>query len=237
MGTSYGAATPLQINQNSVWKGRDRSNGFVMRNVDGRVPAIKEGFTRLVVGASNVLYTLGVVPYGNALFRDTNQIDTAPGVVQTDKPTKSWFVGILEFDQSNQTGNPVLNWAKQLFQRGKLVRQGLVGYKQSMVYGTAQEAHYLDLLQNGLGSTFDTTTTRLTYAEWVAAFKAGADGDRLGLFFGKASGFPIVKMVLAANIQLPLTGLTGVVFGGWAEIFEKENEAVYFNIRHTMPST
>jgi hypothetical protein len=230
MGTSYGQATPLQINQNSVWKGRDRSNGFVMRNADGRVPAITEGFTRLGIGASNVLYPVGAVPYGNALFRDTNQIDTAPGLVFTDKPTKSWFVGILEFEQSNQTGNPILNWAKQLFQRGNLVRSGYVGYKQTMVYGNNQ-AHYLDLLTNGLNSTYDTTATRLIYADMVAAFKAGADGDRLGLFFDTASGFPIAKMVVAANLAAPLTGLTGVVFAGYAEIFEKENEAVIFRLR------
>lgn len=230
MGTSYAGGTPLKTSQNNVWRGRGRTNGFVMKSVDGRIPAVKEGFTRLGIGGSNVLFTDGAVPFGNALFRDVNQIDTAAGYVQTDKPTKGQLAGILEFDQAAQTGTPVLNWGKQQFQRGLLCRSGLVGYKQSMVYGTAQEANYLTLLKTGFGYAQDVNTVRTVYSDWVAARKAGAEGDRLALFFGNISGFPIVKMVVAANIGAPTTGLTAVTFGGWAEILEPENETIYFKI-------
>lgn len=229
MSTFYGAGAPLQIDQNSIWKGRDRSNGFVMRAVDGRIPAVKEGFTRLGIGASNVLFTDAAVPYGNGLFRDRAQQVTAPGMVYTDKPTKAKFVGILEFDQANQTGNPILGWGKQSFQRGKLVRSGLVGYKQTFVYGGVQ-ANYLLLLKNGLRSAQDVNTVRLIYSDWAALQAAGAAGDRLGLFIDNASGFPIAKMVLAANLAAPLTGTTGVTFAGWEAIWEPENETVFFNI-------
>lgn len=227
MGTSYAGGTPLKTGQDRIWRGKDRTNGFVMRSVDGRIPAVKEGFSRLGIGASSVLFTDGAVPWGNALFRDINQIDTAPGFVQTDKPTKGQLAGILEFDQAAQTGTPVLNWGKQQFQRGQLCRSGLVGYKQAMT-AVGQEANYLTLLKQGYGTAQDVGTVRKVYSDWAATRKAGAEGDRLAIFFGNASGFPIVSLVLAANVGAPT--LANATFGGWAEIWEPENEAIYFKI-------
>lgn len=227
--------TPLTINAANVWRGQDRTNGFVMKNIDGRIPALKESFSRLNIGAASVLYAPGVVPFGNALFRDNAVIDVSPGAVQSDKPTKARFQGVLQFEQGIQTGHPVQNWGIMTFSKGTLVRKGLVGYKQAMtaVLATpaAQEANYLALL--GGDKAKDVVATRTTYAEWIAAQKAGADGDKLGLFFANTSGFPIVQLVLAANINNPTAGFTngGVTFGGWAEIFEKENQAIYFDIQ------
>lgn len=216
---------PLAINGQNVYRGQDRSNGFVMRNSDGRIMALKEGFAKLTIGGSNAFYTPGAVPFGNALWRDTATIDTLSGTVQADKPTKGWLVGVLQFEQGLQSGHPMQNWGIPTFSKGTLVRQGLVGYKQTMT-AVGQEANYLALLQGD--TTKDTGTTRKVYADWMATLKAGADGDRLGLFFGNASGLPIISLVLAANIAAPT--LANTTFGGWVTILEPENGAVFVDL-------
>lgn len=230
MGATYGAGTPLTPNAANIFKGRDRTNGFLMRNVDGRVPASTDGFSRAYIGAGNVLYTDGAIPFGNALFRDTGAIDTKPGAVYADKPTKSQFAGVLKFEQGWQTGHPVQNWGIPTYSRGTLVRKGPVGYKQTMT-AVGQEANYLALLKGD--STKDTGTVRKVYSDWVALLKAGADGDRLAIFYGTASGFPIMSLVAAANLGEPT--LADAVFGGWVENFEKENEAVFISLREYQP--
>jgi len=220
-----GPGTPLQITATNIFKGVDRTNGFLMRNVDGRLPAVSEGYAQMVIGAGSVLYPAGAVPFGNALWRDTGNVDTVPGTAFADKPTKAHFAGILKFEQGWQTGHPVQNWGIPQFSRGLLVRKGLVGYKQTMA-AVGQEAGYLALLQGD--STKDTGTYRNVYSDWIAALKAGNDGDKLGLFFGVASGFPIMSLVAAASVGAPT--LANAVFGGWIAIFEKENEAVFADI-------
>jgi hypothetical protein len=74
----------------------------------------------------------------------------------------------------------------------------------------------------------DVAGTRTTWKEWTAAYKAASDGDKLGIFFGNDSGFPIVSVVAKANVAAPT--LANAAFAGFAIVFEKENEAVIFDI-------
>jgi hypothetical protein len=223
----YGNGTPLTIDQHNVFRGQGRTNGFLMKNVDGRIPALQEGFSRLAIGSGSTLYADGIVPYGTALWRDTNIIDTNPGGVFADKPTKAWFVGVLKFEQGMQTGHPVAGHGIQAgAMKGTLVRSGLVGYKVSMT-AVGQEANYLAYLKGD--KTKDTGTVRKIYADWVAAWKAAADGGRLAMFFANASGFPVIALVIAANLGAPT--LANCTFGGWVEVLEPENQAVYIALR------
>jgi hypothetical protein len=225
--STNGAGTPLKITSQRVFRGQDRTNGFLMRNSDGRIPALQEGASSFTIGASSALFTDGIIPWGNGLWRDLNQIDTKPGAVFSDKPTKAEFVGVLKFEQGLQTGHPVAGHGMQAaFMKGTLVRSGLVGFKQSM-QAVGDEANYLLYLKGVVAQ--DVNTVRLVYSDWVAALKAGADGDKLGLFFGNASGFPIVSLVAAANVGAPT--LANTVFAGFAEVYEKENNAIYFRLR------
>jgi hypothetical protein len=228
--STYGPGAPLSIDQNNVFRGQDRSNGFLMKNIDGRIPALQEGFSRMNIGAGSALYVDGIVPFGCGLWRDTATVDSAPGAVYADKPTKAWFAGVLKFEQGMQTGHPVAGHGiPSGYAKGTLVRKGLVGYKQSMT-AVGQEANFLALLKGD--KTKDTGTVRKVYADWIATLKAGADGDRLAIFFANASGFPIISLVLAANIGAPT--LANATFGGWVEVLEPENQAVYVDLRATV---
>jgi len=225
--STNGPGAPLTIDVNNVYRGQDRSNGFLMKNADGRIPALQEGFSRMNIGSGSASYVDGIVPYGTALWRDTATIDTAPGAVYADKPTKGWFVGVLKFEQGMQTGHPVAGHGIPAgYAKGTLVRKGLIGYKQTMT-AVGQEANFLALLKGD--KTKDIGTVRKVYADWAATLKVGADGDRLAIFFGNASGFPIMSLVLAANVGAPV--LANATFGGFVEILEPENQAVYIDLR------
>lgn len=197
-----------------------------MRNSDNRIPALTEGYSRMNIGAGNVLYAEGCAPWGCGLWRDTDAIDSAPGAVHANKPTKAWFVGALKFEQGQQTGHPVQGWGMPTFSRGTLVRKGLMGYKVTMA-AVGQEANFLAYLKGD--KTKDVVGVRLLYEDWIAALKAGADGDKLALFFANASGFPVISLVLAANVGAP--ALANTTFGGWIEVLEPENQAVYIELR------
>lgn len=224
--THQTAGAPLSINGQNVYRGQDRTNGFLARNVDGRVPAETEGFARLTIPALHPTYADGAVPWGTGLWRDIATIDTKPGTVQCGAPTKGWFVGALKFEQGVQTGHPVLGWGLLNFSKGTLVRKGLLGMKVTMA-AVGDEANFLAYLKGD--KTKDTATYRKTYDEWIATFKAGADGDRLGMFYANASGFPIIALVLKADVAAP--ALTGATFAGFVEVLEPENKAVFVNLR------
>ena len=223
----YGVGSPIDItDQSKLWGGTSKTNGFLMRSVDGRIPALEESFARCVIGATSPMFDSMVVPWGNALWVDMSTVDTEPHVIQSVKPADAFFVGVLKFEQGVQTGNPIQPYGLPPFTRGTVIRKGYVGYKTSMP-AVGIETDYTGYL---LGDeTKDVDTARSTYGEWMDILKAGADGDRLGLFFGNDSGFPIVSLVLAANIASPT--LANATFGGFAEIFEPENEAIYFDVR------
>jgi hypothetical protein len=193
-----------------------------MRNVDGRIPATKESSSRNIVGASNVLAAAGVIPYGNGLWQDLTTMASGPGLINAEKPTVGRLIGIMEFNQGWQTGHPVQNWGIPTFGRADIIRSGYVGYKVSMT-AVGQEANYLAYLQGD--RAMDVVGVRQTYTEWLAAYSAAGDGAKLGLFFGNASGFPIMAVVPFANIANPT--LAGATFAGFVMTFENENEAVF----------
>jgi len=221
-----GPGMPLDIsNLEALWKGVNKTNGFLMRNVDGRVPALKQPIGRMVIGAASVLKDDETVPWGNGLWRNIARIDTHPGFCHTEKPAKAILAGVLMFNQGWQAGNPVKPWGVPDYSRGDMVSKGPVGYKHAMT-AVGGEAEYLEYIQ-GVASR-DTAAVRTTWREWVTAYKAGADGDRLGLFIANDSGFPIVAVVEAADVAAPT--LTDATFAGFASVFEKEHEAIFFNL-------
>ncbi len=230
---TYGPGTPLDISQENLWRGKGKTNGFLMRNVDGRVPALKQSFSRIDIGAGSVLNTLGVIPYGNGLWRDITRIDVDPGVVITDKPTKGILVGVAEFNQGLQTGHPVQNWGIPKFMRSDMINKGYIGYKVTMT-GVGQEAHYLEYLKGN--KTKDIDTVREVYSDWMSAYAQGDDGSRLALCFSNASGFPI--MFVCADPKNIIDSLpASTTFGGFVEIFEPENEAVFISFGYVIPTT
>lgn len=223
-GATYGYGTPLSITNDKVWKGTDKTNGFVMRNSDGRIPALRNSFTDVRIGAANVLSTFGAIPFGNALWIDMANIDTEPAVMHAEKPTNGAFGGILELNMAIQRGHPPLNWGLQEFMRGERILKGYIGYKVASAT-VAGDADYLAYLQGD--KTKDVVGVRTTYADWVTALKAADAGSKLGLFFVNTSGFPIVRVVGPSDLTQTL--VTGATFAGYLDVntFEPENEAAY----------
>lgn len=203
-----------------------RTNGFLMKNVDGRVPAIKFPVGRFSIRSSSPVGDGEVIPWGHGLWRDIATCDTAPGTVHTQKPTNGIFIGVLKFNQGIQAGNPVVPWGVPAYSKGTVVNKGPVGYKHAKAAG-GNAADYLAYLRGD--KTLDNDTVRTTYQMWMAAYKTAASGTRLAVFFENDSGFPIVSGVAPASISNPT--LDGATFGGFAlDEFQPENGAVYFNI-------
>jgi hypothetical protein len=222
----YGLGFPLEADNLNRLYGfeQPKTNGFLMRNSDGRIPAVQLPIGRLVVSGASVLYIDGAVPWGNGLWRDISTVDTSPGAVYTAKPAKSRFIGILKFNQGWQAGHPIAPWGLPAYSKGTVVNKGFVGYKHAMA-AVGQESNYLAYLKGD--KTKDDVAVRTTYDEWMAAFKAGAEGSRLGLFFANDSGFPLVSVV--ANPAAPT--LANATFAGFAlDEYQKEHKAVYFDI-------
>jgi hypothetical protein len=222
----FGSGMPLDVsNLETLWKGTDKTNGFLMRSVDGRIPALQLPIGRMVIDSGSVLADDGLVPWGNAFWRDNGAVDTRPGTVHAESPAKGEFVGVLKFNQGWQAGNPVQPWGLPAYSKGVIINKGLVGYKTAMT-AVDQDANYLSYLKGAAAQ--DKDTVRTAYTQWVTALKAAAAGSKLGLFFDNTSGFPVVSVVLAAAVPAPV--LTGATFAGFAVIYEREHEAVFFDI-------
>jgi hypothetical protein len=222
----YGSGTPIDIaDGNKLWRGTDRTNGFLMRSVDGRVPALEESFARAVTAATSPIFDDGVMPWGHGLWISTTDIQNQPHTIHTGKPAVGILVGVLKFEQGWQTGNPVKNWGLPLYSRGTVIRDGLVGYKTSFKHDASTD-DYAAYLRGDIEK--DDPSVRYTYDEWMAMWANGADGAKLALFFHEDSGFPVVDAVVPDGT---IPTLADCVFAGFAKVWEPENQAVYFELK------
>jgi len=220
-------AAPIDISDNKkLWGGNDKTNGVLHKNVDGRIPALKESWARIVSDLENPISADTVVPWGNGLWLDQAEMVAQPHTLHTEKPTKGIFAGTLLFEQGWQAGNPVQNYGLPTYSKGTIVREGLVGYKVSMA-AIGQEENYFAYLKADPAQ--DIASVRKVYKDWMEALAAAADGAKLGVFFADTSGFPVVTVVPKAQLAAP--ALTGATFGGFAVVWESENECVYFSVR------
>ena len=219
---------PLDIGDpKRLWKSALKTNGFLMGNVNGRVPALTEGFSRIVLDAGNPLFAPDVVAWGNGLWREIDEIDTRPGVLHGQAPSvKPALFGILHFNQGWQASNPIQPYGMPSYTTGTIVRRGYVGYETAMT-DASQTDGYLKYLQGDAAQ--DVPAVRSLYGDWVTMWKNAAAGSKLGIFFENSSGFPIVAAVPPAQLSAPV--LSGAVFGGFAEVLIKEQERIYFDIQ------
>jgi hypothetical protein len=132
---------------------------------------------------------------------------------------------VLNFNQGWQAGHPVMPHGIPSYSKGEVITKGLVAYKTAMT-AIGLEEEYLAFLKGD--SQQNISATRTTYAEWMTMLAAGGDGAKLGLFLANDSGFPVVTAISAANLANPT--LTGGTFAGFGIVFERENEAVFFDI-------
>jgi hypothetical protein len=224
----YTSGMPMEVGSpDRLWKGGVKTNGFLMRSVNGRIPSLTEGYARITIDAASVLYEPDIIPWGNALWREVDEVDTRPGVRYAQAPAvKPSLVGVFEFNQGWQASNPIQPYGMPSYSTGTVIRKGLVGYEHALT-GVGKTAEYLKYIRGDADQ--DVPAVRTLYADWMAAWKAAAAGSKLGLFFDNATGFPVVSVVLAASLAAP--ALTGCTFGGFAEVFAKEFERLYFDVQ------
>ena len=222
----YGPNMPLDIsNLAALFKGKDRTNGFLMNNLDYRSHALVQPSGGLRIDEANVLADNGVIPYGNGLWRDIPSIATRSGLAFAQKPTSGFLVGVLNFNQGWQAGHPVQPHGIPAYSKGEIITKGVVYYKTAMT-AIGREEEYNLFLQGD--STNNIPATRTTYAEWMTMLAAGGDGAKLGLFMANGSGFPVVVVVPLAQQANPT--LANATFAGFSITFERENEAIGLDI-------
>jgi hypothetical protein len=206
----------------SLWKGGVKTNGILMGDVDGRVPALTDGFSSILIDPVNPIYTPDVIPWGHGIWRAVGEVDVRPGGYHAQAPAaKPMLTGVFKFNQGWQASNPIQPYGMPSYSTGNIIRQGLVGYEFAMT-AVGQGANYLKYIQGD--KTQDVASVRTLYADWMTMWKSAAAGSKLGLFFDNATGFPIVAAV--ANPASP--ALTGASFAGFLEVIAKEHERVYF---------
>jgi hypothetical protein len=225
----FGPNMPMDIGDPArLWKGGVRTNGFLMGSVNSRVPALTEGLSSIALDLANPLYVQDVVTWGNGLWFDVNNADTKPGVRYGQAPVapgKPLLFGLLKFNQGWQASNPVQPYGAPTCSTHTVIRKGLVGYETAMA-APAQASNYLKYLIGDAAQ--DIAAVRTLYDDWIAAWKAAAAGSKLALFIGDISGFPVVSVVLAANLSAP--ALAGCTFAGFAKVFAKEHGRIYFDV-------
>jgi hypothetical protein len=223
----YTSGMPMSIGGfDRLWKGGIRTNGMLMKSVDGRIPSLVEGYSRIVLDAGNVLYAPDVIPWGNAVWRDVKEVSTRPGIRYAQAPaTGPCLVGVFEFNQGWQASNPIQPYGMPSYSTGAIIRKGLVGYEHAMKE-TGNSAEYLKYLQGDRSA--DVLDACTFYAGWVAKWQSAGTGSKLAIFFENETGFPIVAVVGVADLAKPV--LSDAVFGGFAEVIAKDHERIYFEI-------
>jgi hypothetical protein len=199
-----------------------------MGSVNSRVPALTEGLSSIVLDPANPLYAQDVITWGNGLWFDVDKADTRPGARYAQAPVapgKPILFGLLKFNQGWQASNPIQPYGAPSYSTHTVIRQGLVGYETAMA-APAQAANYLKFLIGDAAQ--DVPAVRTLYDDWIAAWKAAASGSKLALFIDNNSGFPVVSVVLAANLNAPT--LAGCTFAGFAKVFAKEHGRIYFAV-------
>ncbi len=232
---AYNKSAPLRVGGENVWKGQDRTNGFVMRSVDGRVPALKESFTNIIPHFTDADPVGPVAPFGCGLWRDARDQRTERGTVYVDSggtgSGDSVFAGILEFNQGITTGHPVANVGLQAYMKGEVVISGLVGYKSFMPQGDLVTSmnNYAAWLADPHNPTLDLATHRMTYQEVLTEMDAGGV-EYLGLGIHSATGFPHPLLLRKTAGVSYNASPTDFYLVGLAEVFEPENETIYFRL-------
>lgn len=225
----FGPGMPLDTsNLETLYKGMNKTNGFLMRNVDGRIPALQQPIGRLSIDVDNVLSDDGIVPWGNGLWRDLTSIDVRSGIAHAQKPARGMFCGVLKFNQGKQAGNPVVPWGVESYSKGTIISEGLVGYKVAL-RGPGYVNDYLAYLKGKALANPENVLT--TYKDWIADLSGATDGGKLGLFFNNDTGFPMVCAINKDRLANPEALIDNSTFAGFAKVFEPENETVFFDIQ------
>ena len=214
----------LSVSGNKAWRGEELTNGFLMRNADGRVAAITQSGTIDLTGNAAVTEA---VPFGNGLLRlleDANisEINALKSGAAGDSVYQ--FAGIVKYEPGWAISHPVQNWGIPAFSKFTAITRGIVGFKFSQKSGQTN-ADYLAFLKGDKSKV----TAIDTFDDWMTALAAATViGSNLYLLISVLTGFP--KVVVGGPDKHTVVIPAGHMLVAQAVVFEPENGMVGFEI-------
>jgi len=214
----------LSVSGNKAWKGEELTNGFLMRNADGRVAAITQSGT---IDITDNAADLEAVPFGNGLIRlleDAGLTDV--NALKSGAPGDSvyQFAGVVKYEPGWAISHPVQNWGIPAFSKFTAISRGIVGYKFSQKSGQSN-ADYLAFLKGNKAKV----TAIDTFEDWMDALAAATViGSNLYLLISVLTGFP--KVVVGGPDKHSVSIPAGHMLVAQAVVFEPENGMVGFEI-------
>lgn len=214
----------LSVAGTKAWKGGELTNGFLMRNADGRVAAITQSGTIDLTGNAAVQQA---APFGNGLVRllaDAGLSDI--NALKSGVPGNSvyQFAGIVKYEPGWAISHPVQNWGIPAFSKFTTITRGIVGYKFSQKSGQTN-ADYLAFIKGDKSKV----TAIDTFEDWMIALAAApVIGSNLYLIFSILTGFP--KVIVGGPDKHSVSVPEGHVLVAQAVVFEPENGMVGFEL-------
>ena len=214
----------LSVTGSKAWKGGELTNGFLMKNADGRVAAITQSGTLDLTDNSAVT---NAVPFGNGLVRLTAEANGKEiNALKSGVPANALyqFAGIVKYEPGWAISHPVQNWGIPAFSKFTAITRGIVGFKFSKKLGQS-DADYLAFIKGDKSKI----TAVDTFEDWMTLLAAAtAVGSNLYLLIDVATGFP---RVIAGGASIhAITPTAGHMLVGRAVVFEPENGMIGFEI-------
>ena len=213
----------LSVTGSKAWKGEELTNGFLMRNADGRVAAITQSGT---IDLTSNPVVQQAVPFGNGLVRLLGDVDEEPNALKSGAAGDSvyQFAGIVKYEPGWAISHPVQNWGIPAFSKFTSITRGIVGYKFSQK-NNQPNADYLAFIKGD-----KTKVTAIdTFDDWMAALAAAATiGSNLYLLISVITGFP--KVIVGGPDKHTVSIPAGHMLVAQAVVFEPENGMVGFEI-------
>jgi uncharacterized repeat protein (TIGR02543 family) len=214
----------LSVTGNKAWRGEELTNGFLMRNADGRVAAITQSGT---IDLSDNAAVTAAVPFGNGLIRLLEDANVSEiNALKSGAPGDSvyQFAGVVKYEPGWAISHPVQNWGIPAFSKFTAITRGIVGYKFSLKSGQTN-ADYLAFLKGDKSKV----TAIDTFDDWMTALAAAnVIGSNLYLLISVLTGFP--KVVVGGPDKHSVVIPAGHMLIAQAVVFEPENGMVGFEI-------
>lgn len=214
----------LSVSGNKAWKGEELTNGFLMKNADGRVAAITQSGTIDLSGNAAVREA---VPFGNGLIRvlaDAGLTDINALRSGAAGDSIYQFAGVVKYEPGWAISHPVQNWGVPSYSKFTAISRGIVGYKFSQKSGETN-ADYLAFIKGDRSKV----TAIDTFEDWMDALAAATViGSNLYLLMSVLTGFP--KVVVGGPDKHTVVIPAGHMLIAQAVVFEPENGMVGFEI-------
>jgi len=214
----------LSVSGSKAWRGEELTNGFLMRNADGRVAAITQSGT---IDLTDNAAVQQAVPFGNGLVRVLEDVGLGDSnALKSGVPGDSvyQFAGIVKYEPGWAISHPVQNWGIPAYSKFTAITRGIVGFKFSQKLGETN-ADYLAFIKGD-----KTKVTAIdTYSDWMDALAAATViGSNLYLLVSVLTGFP--KVVVGGPDKHTVVIPDGHMLVAQAVVFEPENGMIGFEI-------